>query len=180
MTKISLFATAAMLAATPALAGGQKGALGVGAEYELSGIGGVSLNYDAGLFHLGGFLGYADPGGAEPGTFEIGGRFYYHIHSTAMSDFGVGGGLGIASIPVPGGMGGFTRDTAVFIEPSFQIRVFLASNVALSFTGGLTIGAVDASGVAITGQGLSGGAFSFSAAGGVGFLGGAGVHYYFF
>src|SRR2546423_13825975 len=100
------------------------------------------------------------------------------MHTPARSDFGSGGGLGLESVPAGGMNNG--RNTYMFFEPSFQIRVFLASNVALSFTGGISIGVVDASGVLITGQGATGGAFSVDAAAGVGFLGGARVHYYFF
>ena len=54
--------------------------------------------------------------------------------------------------------------TALLIEPGMQIRAFVASNVALSFTGGLTLGLADAEGVALTAQPV----------------GSAGVHYYFF
>lgn len=179
MTKTSLL-VAAVLAASAgvASAGGQAGSLGVGAEYQLSGLGGGSVNYDAGQFHVGGFLGFFDPAGPDNTLFEIGARFYYHLHSTAMSDFGLGGGFGLASVPVGGGMNN-NRDTDVFLEPGFQIRVFLASNVALSFTGGLVIGLIDASNVAITAQGVGGSAVDFGA-GNIVFNAGAGVHYYFF
>lgn len=159
----SMVAALAVAAADPAAAGGKKGTIGAGAEYQLSGLGGVSVNYDAGTFHLGGFLGFDDGGGDDDTDMTIGGRFYYHVHSTAMSDFGVGGGLGIATIG--------DRDkriddntTEAFIEPAAQIRAFIASNVALSITGGLSIGLADAEGVEITGHPM----------------GAAGVHYYFF
>jgi hypothetical protein len=77
-----------------------------------------------------------------------------------MSDFSVGGSLGVRS---EGQGPDNDSSTEVFIEPGFQIRAFLASNVALSFTGGFSIGAADASELVLDGQ-LSG-------------L--AGVHYYF-
>ena len=143
-----------------AFAGGIPGSIGVGAESELSGADGVSVNYDAGRFHLGGFLGFDDPEGGSNDELEIGGRFFYHIASTAMSDFSLGGGLGIRSQnnPAPG-----DRTTELFLEPGFQIRAFIVSNVALSFTGGISIGAIDASAVRIFGD----------------FTGTAGVHYYF-
>ena len=171
------FLAALIVAATASVAsaGGQAGSIGVGAEYQLSGLGGVSVNYDAGQFHLGGFLGYYDPNGPDNTVVEIGGRFYYHVHSTAMSDFGIGGGFGLASEPAGGGPNN-NQNTNVYLEPGFQIRLFIASNVALSFTGGLVIGLIDAGGAAITGQGI-GGAPAFDT---VGFSGGAGVHYYFF
>jgi len=174
------FLAAVVIAATAgvASAGGQTGSIGVGAEYQLSGLGGASVNYDAGQFHVGGYLGFFDPAGPSNTLFEIGARFFYHMHSTAMSDFGLGGGFGLASVPVGGGMTN-TRNTDVFLEPGFQIRVFLASNVALSFTGGLVIGVIDASNVAITGQGIGGSVVDFGG-GNVVFNAGAGIHYYFF
>lgn len=142
-----------------AYAGGQPGSLGVGAEFQLSGVGGASLNYDAGDFHLGGFLAFADDDGPDNTVFAVGGRFFYHVHSTAMADFGIGGNLGILSEPAPAD----ERTTSLFIEPGVQMRVFLAANVAVSATTGVVIGVVDADGVAITGQTIT-----------------AGLHYYFF
>jgi len=180
MTKTSLL-VAVVLAASAgvASAGGQAGSFGVGAEYQLSGLGGASVNYDAGQFHVGGLLGYRDPDGPQPALFEIGGRFFYHMHSTAMSDFGIGGNLGIASVPVPAMNGNFDRHADVFLEPGVQIRVFLASNVALSFTTGILIGVGDNKDVSITGQGTGGSVVDFGG-GNVVFNAGAGIHYYFF
>ena len=172
MTKTSLLASIFVLAAASAAhAGGQAGALGLGAEVQLNGITGVSLSYDAGKFDVGGVLGYHDPAGGNNSTFEIGGRFFYHVHSTAMADFGLGAELGIASVPIGGMMGGTVRRTDVYLDPGFQIRLFLASNVAISMTAGLLIGVADASdpvpsphnsGVDINGQLIGG------------------LHYYFF
>lgn len=176
MMKTSLL-VAGILAASAgvASAGGQAGSLGVGAEYQLSGLGGPSLNYDAGQFHLGGFFAFYDPEGPDNTVFEIGGRFFYHVHSTAMSDFSLGGNFGLASIP-HNGMVDNNRDTDVYLEPAMQIRLFVASNVALSFTAGITIGLIDAGGASVQGQGVTGSP-GFDP---VGFSGGAGVHYYFF
>ena len=170
MTKTSLIGSIVILAATSAAhAGGSPGSIGVGAEAQLSGIEGFSVNYDAGHFHVGGMLGYYDPANGNNSVFELGARFFYHVHSTAMADFSLGANLGLAS--VPSGMN--TRATDVYLEPGFQIRLFLASNVAISATGGIVIGVLDASdttpneiksGVAVTGQ----------------ITGIAGIHYYFF
>jgi len=143
-----------------AYAGGQPGSLGVGAEFQLSGLGGASVNYDAGDFHLGGFFSYSDDIGGNDSDLQIGGRFFYHVHSTAMADFGLGGSLGIESFD-PGA--GADRVTGVFLEPGVQVRVFLAANVAISATTGIMIGVADADGVLITGQTITGG-----------------LHYYFF
>ncbi len=144
-----------------ARAGGQPNSIGVGAEFQLSGIGGLSINYDAGKFHAGGFFGYFDPRGPNNTTIDVGGRFFFHLASTATSDFSLGGSLGIQSINNP--QGNANRDTNVFIEPSFQIRAFITSNVALSFTGGIEIGAADASELNLSGN----------------IVGEGGIHYYF-
>ncbi|HEY0250955.1 MAG TPA: hypothetical protein VGC41_05480 [Kofleriaceae bacterium] len=153
----------AVLAAT-ANAGGQPGSIGLGAEYQLSGIGGVSLTYDGGAFHAGGAIGFADPAGTDNTQFQLEGRFYYHVHHTAFADFGLGGSLGFNTV---GNGPNMDRTTEVFLQPGFEIRAFLSSNVALSAAGGIVIGLADADGVALTGQ-------SFGAAGGIG------LHYYFF
>jgi hypothetical protein len=150
------------LGAGTAFAGGSEGSIGIGAEAQIvGGLGGVSGNYDMGQFHVGGFLGFADDGDDNT-AIALGGRFYYHLHSTAMSDFGVGGSIGLGLL---GDGSDATEDpTLVFIEPGFQIRAFVASNVALSFTGGLSLGLADADGIVVTGD----------------LNAGAGVHYYFF
>lgn len=179
MTKTSKGVVTAALVALGGVAeaGGQAGTLGVGGEFMMSGVGGASVNYDAGDFHVGGFLGFSDSDAQNGSAFEIGGRFYYHVHSTAMSDFGVGGALGIASVP-DNNPAVDQRSTLVYAEPGVQIRLFLASNVALSATTGIILGVSDADGVAITGSTLGGRAAV--TAGGISFGGGLGLHYYFF
>jgi len=149
------------LGAGTAFAGGSEGSIGVGAEAQLNGLlGGMSANYDMGMFHVGGFFGFQDEAGDDNTDIFLGGRFFYHLHSTAMSDFSVGGSVGVGFFGAPGD----ADTTLVFIEPGVQTRAFIASNVALSFTAGMLLGVADAEGVAITGQ--------------VTALGG--VHYYFF
>jgi hypothetical protein len=160
---------AVLLAATAgvASAGGQSGTIGAGVEFATSaladvrGLGGPSVNYDAGAFHLGGFLALVDPSGPGNTDFGIGGRFYYHVASTAMADFSVGGALTFISDATDPNA---DRASLFFIEPGIQIRAFIATNVALSFSAGLPIGLADADGVALTGQ----------------LNGTAGIHYYFF
>lgn len=166
MKKTNLAAVFLMAAVGVAHAGGSEGSIGVGGEAQLSGLGGLSANYDAGKFHVGGFLALNDPDGEDNTDFGLGVRFFYHIASTAMSDFSVGGGVGYLSdatpAVVPGADG--TRDSNLYLEPGFQIRAFITPNVALSFTGGLLIRALDDSGLSLTSQ----------------VNGVAGVHYYFF
>jgi hypothetical protein len=148
-----------------ARAGGQPNSIGVGAELQVSGVGGLSVNYDAGKFHAGGFFGYFDPQGPNNVTVDVGGRFFFHVASTATSDFSLGGSIGIESAnDAPGNP---NRHTDVFIEPAFQIRAFIVPNVALSFTGGLVIGAADVSELDLTSN----------TSGRV--TGMAGIHYYF-
>ncbi|HMG57648.1 MAG TPA: hypothetical protein VK601_29310 [Kofleriaceae bacterium] len=152
---------ASVATARTASAGGLPGSIGVGAEFQISGLGGLSVNYDAGKFHAGGFLGYFDPAGADNSTIDVGGRFFYHLASTASADFSLGGSLGFQSLNRPAG--GNNRATDVFLEPGFQIRAFVVPNVALSFSGGFIIGAADASELDVSGNVVAE----------------AGVHYYF-
>jgi hypothetical protein len=163
MKQILFAAVIVFASAGTASAGGQPGSIGIGAEFQLSGIGGLSANYDVGKFHVGGFFGFFDAKGPANTTVDVGGRFFYHLASTAQSDFSLGGSVGIQSInnPQPGDPN--NRDTNVFIEPSFQIRMFIVPNVALSFTGGVEIGAADASELNLTGN----------------IIGEGGIHYYF-
>lgn len=181
MTKTSMFAALFVVGAAGAAdAGGQVGSLGVGAEYLLSGAGGASLNYDGGDWHAGGFLGFFDPGVDNADSlFQLGGRFYYHVHSTAMSDFGVGGALGVISVPNQGPMDD-ERETDIYVEPGIQIRIFLASNVALSASTGIILGVSDADGVAITGGTIGGSTVTDTGGGRISLGGGIGIHYYFF
>lgn len=158
-----------------ATAGGQSDSLGVGAEGTIRGqAGGISANYDLGDFHVGGFLGFYDGGGNDDTDYTLGARFFYHLHSTAMSDFGLGGGFALYSDD------GNDRSSRMYFEPGFQIRLFLASNVALSFTAGISVGFVDAEGVVFAGQGISGRAGDADFGLGNLFTGAAGIHYYFF
>lgn len=143
--------------------GGVANSIGVGVESQLagslSGVSDLSVQYDGGAFHAGGFFGLSDPAGRSNTAFEVGGRFFYHVHRTASADFSLGASLGIDSAADPAG----GSVTAVFLEPSFQIRWFAASNVALSFTGGFSIGLDDDKDFSIGGQ----------------LTGVAGIHYYF-
>ena len=149
----------AALAGT-ASAGGSPGSLGVGAEYTILGLGGVSVNYDAGDFHAGGFFGYYDTNGGNEKDVDLGGRFFYHLHSTAMSDFSLGGNVGLQIVdPDPG-----DSATIVEIDLAAQMRVFLQSNVAASLTLGAGIATADGDAFAVTGS----------------TLGSVGLHYYFF
>jgi hypothetical protein len=140
-----------------AVAGGSSGSIGVGAELSAQLTPDVSVNYDAGAFHVGGAVGFSDDRGGGQNDFRVAGRFYYHLHATALADFGVGGELQLRDQEGD-------DNTFVDIIAGFQIRSFISTNVALSFAGGITIGVADSDGVSIGGQPV----------------GIAGVHYYFF
>jgi hypothetical protein len=147
-----------LLIPATASAGGSAGSIGVGAELDTLGNGDLSGNYDFGQFHVGAAFGFSDNRGMD--NLRIGARAYYHLHSTALADFGLGGELHI--INIDGGGGGDA--TAVEIALGLQIRSFISTNVALSFNAGIVIGAADSQGFAVGGVPLAG----------------AGVHYYFF
>ena len=163
MKKIHLVSIAAVLLTSgTALAGGGEG-LGVGGDIQLNGLVGPSVNYDTGTFHAGGLLAFTDQPGDNNTTVGIGGRFFWHVHSTASSDFSIGGQLGLIHGPdnVP-----LTNDNIdlLYFEPAMQIRAFIAPNVALNFTSGISIGLADADGIGLTSQVTAT----------------TGLHYYFF
>ena len=143
--------------------GHSSGALGVGAETTLSGLSGMSLSYDGGPWHAGGFLSFEDAPGDNNTDIGLGGRFFWHLHSTSRSDFSIGGNLGVLIDNEDDGADG-TSSTLMFLEPAVQIRAFIVDNVALSATAGISIGLADADGVILDGQ----------------LTGSAGIHYYFF
>jgi hypothetical protein len=138
---------------------GDRGNLGVGVTAMLSGGGlfSPSVAYDTGVFHIEGLLGFEDNGETR---FDVGGRFWYHIHSAQSADFSLGGGLGIVNIN-PEGDGDST--TNVEIDGGAQLRAFIVPNVALSVSLGLVVLTGDADAIAITGD----------------LFGAAGIHYYF-
>jgi hypothetical protein len=141
--------------------------LGVGAEGMLfGGPSGLSVAYDAGPWHIDTLLGLEKLGGVRS-TFNLGGRFWYHLHNTANADFSVGGGLGYRHSPAGAGSA-----DSLYIELGAQLRAFLTSNVALSASLGLSIATVDAEGYGIGGQVFSG-QEPFGGAG-------IGLHYYFY
>ena len=159
MKKLFLIAVLVLAPAT-AFAGGSAGSIGVGAEISTLNQTLVSLNYDAGAFHVGGGFGFVDerPIVGGDNNLALAARFYYHLHSTALADFGIG--AEVLFVDASG-----SNNTGFDILGGFQIRSFISTNVALSFTGGFVIGAGDGS------DGVALGATP---------VGAAGVHYYFF
>jgi hypothetical protein len=135
------------------------GNLGVGVNAMLSGGGliGPSVVYDTGVFHIEGLLGFEDNGQTR---FDVGGRFWYHIHSAQSADFSLGGGLGVISVNPEGDDDGTTD---IEIDAGAQMRAFIVPNVAVSVSLGLVVLTGDADAIAITGD----------------LVGGAGIAYYF-
>ena len=119
---------------------------------------GPAVVYDAGIFHIEGLFAFADDD--ETTRFDLGGRFWYHIHSAASADFSLGGGLGVVSIDPEGGGEGTTD---IEIDAGAQIRAFLVPNVAVSGSLGLAILTGDGDFIGITGD----------------LVGTAGIAYYF-
>jgi hypothetical protein len=158
MIKTCLFASVVLAAAAGAAhASPVAGDFGLGAEFQLSGLGGVSGTYDAGMFHAGLSLGLQDKDAAGDTLFQVAGRFFWHVAGGAQADFSLGGSVGLETVTIPAmGVMNSTTDVNVYIEPGFQIRAFIVPHVALSFTGGISIGVAHDSTVVITGQGLDG------------------------
>ena len=99
LTCSALIAAASRVAS----AGGQPGSIGVGAEFQLNGTRrrvGELRRRRVPRRRLPWLPRSATV--ADNTCSSIGGRFYYHVHSTAMSDFGLGGSLGILEPPAGG------------------------------------------------------------------------------
>jgi hypothetical protein len=131
--------------------GGGGGRIGVGGIAYLGGgppgggLGGLSVAYDPGPWHLDTMIGLAG-GNNTANEFRIGGRFWYHLLSAASADLSIGAGLSYEHI---GTRGPAPSANNLFIEAGGLIRVFLAPNVALGTAAGLVIGTADASGYSI-------------------------------
>lgn len=122
--------------------------IGVGVESMLSGPSGPTIVYQAPSFHVEGILGVFD---RETTTVLLAGRFYYQLHAGALSDFSLGGGLGLLNIERETG-----NDTDTHLEAGAKIRVFMAPNVALSSSLGLAVVLDQGSGSAILAGRLQG------------------------
>lgn len=96
--------------------------------------GAAALIYDAEQFRIDAllFLLFVDDVST---TFALGGRFFYVIHRARNADFSLGGGLALGLVDPAGGPS--DADFRLAIEGAAQIRVFMASNVALTASVGL-------------------------------------------
>jgi hypothetical protein len=139
-------------------AGAGVGPLGVGVAAMLTGPFGPQVVYDAGVFHVEGIVGFQSNDATT--DFDIGGRFFYHVHASQAADFSLGAGLGVTSSDPDGPAEGTTN---VHIDIGPQLRAFVVPNVAVSATAGLAIITGDADNILITGD----------------LVGTAGITYYF-
>jgi hypothetical protein len=115
--------------------------IGVGGILYMGGTSGLSIAYDPGPWHIDALLGYASVN--DSSQFNLGGRFWYHLKSSANADLSLGAG-GSLQHNSPGGMA--DSSDLVYIEAGALIRVFLAPAVGLSVGSGLVVGAADAEG----------------------------------
>ena len=99
-----------------------------------------------GRFHVDGLFGlsrnFSNSGsGNDYTTFDIGGRFWYHLHAASFADFSLGGGLLVDShrnYP-------FSRRYDFLMDLGAQIRAFIVPNVALIGTLGIGLNLRDGS-----------------------------------
>lgn len=129
----------------------QSSGIGVGVESLLSGPSGPTVVYQTQAWHAEGIFGVFDRVNT---TMLLAGRFYYQLHSGDLSDFSLGGGLGIINFDEPGMGGG--NETDLHVELGAKIRVFLAPNVSLSSTLGFAMVADEAGDSAIIAGRLQG------------------------
>lgn len=131
---------------------GTGSAIGVGMETVLTApfaangagftpAGAAALSWDAGQFRVDGLLYLLFVEDATT-TFAVGGRFFYEMHSTSKADFSLGGGLALGFADSGGNR---DADIRVAMEGAFQIRLWLASNVAFNATAGLGFSVGDGS-----------------------------------
>lgn len=118
--------------------GSYDSGFGLGVEAMLAGPAGPAFVYQASNFHVDAILAF-DTGLDEnfftqDDEIEVGGRFFYEIHSGEISDFSIGGGLGIEDDDDGG-----DDDLDIHLEGAAQIRAFVVPNVALHASMGLAL-----------------------------------------
>jgi hypothetical protein len=107
--------------------------LGIGIQAFLGGPAGLSITYDPGSFRIDGILAFALDS-QEPDdvvNLVLAARAFVPLKETAVADFSIGGGFEMDYISAG------DSDVDITIAALLQIRAFITTNVALSFTGGL-------------------------------------------
>lgn len=130
---LALFGALALGTAEARAQASSGSGLGVGVEATITGLNGPAIVYQAPQFHIDGVIGVNSLGLGGGDNFLIAGRFFYEIHSGELSDFSLGGGIGIINFDNDPG----DDDADLHFEAGAQIRAFLAPNVALSTSLGL-------------------------------------------
>jgi hypothetical protein len=126
---------------------------GVGGVAMLNGASGALFTYGATSWHMDAMFGLGHVPGAT--DFDIGGRFWYHVHSAAFADFSLGGGLGLLRVVENDG-----RDHLdVALQVGGQIRAFIVPNVALLADLGVGAYFGDNDSLFIGGEGIGGYSF---------------------
>ena len=137
-----------LLVAAPAFAQmtttGRAGGIGLGAEAFVATspagpISAAAFVYDRPAWHIAALVGMQSAGDTD---LFVAGRFFYHLHQGQMSDFSVGGGLGILSLGDDAGPGDNDR-TDIILEGAAQLRAFITPNVAIGASLGLDFVIVD-------------------------------------
>jgi hypothetical protein len=117
-------------------AGGGTG-FGLGVQAMLAGPNGPTFVYQAQSFHIAAIFAF-DTGVEDNFNFSfdevnVGGRFFYEVHSGELSDFSLGGGFGISDD------GGGNDDIDIYFEGAAQIRAFIVPNVAVNTSLGIVV-----------------------------------------
>jgi hypothetical protein len=145
----TIIQTVLAVAAVAAIGGSARAegttGIGVGAQILSDGNSGVAVTYDADKFRLQGILGFADEGDVT--QVRLAGRGFVPVHSGAMSDFSIGGGLGVINTG-----NGDDSVNVVLIEALGQARAFITSNVSLDFTLGFGVQTADGDAITIDGE----------------------------
>lgn len=115
----------------------------LGAGRQARGLAGPALVYQADKFHLEGIVSF---GTGDEEIKSVAGRFWYHVHERAESDFSLGGGLGVASL------GEDEPATVIAVELGAELRYLLVSNVSVAAAFGLRTYAGDAEGNRLLGD----------------------------
>jgi hypothetical protein len=98
----------------------------------------LSYGEAGGRFHIDGLFGlsrnFSNSGsGNDYTTFDLGGRFWYHLHAAAFADFSLGGGMLMDSYRTNPN----SRRYDFLMDLGAQIRAFVVPNVALIGTLGI-------------------------------------------
>jgi hypothetical protein len=154
--------TEASASISPASSGHGRG-IGVGAVTMLNGFDGALVTWGSagGGFHADGFFGlrHDSPNGNSSTSFNIGGRFWYHVHAAQFADFSLGGGLGLWHWNTNPGNPNNDSRLDLALQVGGQIRAFIVPNVALLADLGLGVTFSQTDNLLIGAQSVGGGRF---------------------